>query len=189
MKSLRSAITLTLVLTVLTGVIYPLLITALAQLFFPHQANGSLIDKNGNLTTDTSQAIGSHLIGQHFTQPHYFWPRPYATNKFPYNAAQSGGSNLSLASDAWLANVKSAVETLKNADPDNTTPIPIDLVTASASGLDPHISVNAARYQIPRIAKARGNITVTELEELIAAHMGKKRFVNVLQLNLALDKK
>ena len=194
-QALRTAITLTIILTVITGVIYPLLVTALAQLFFPHQANGSLIDKNGIATNDTSKAIGSHLIGQHFDQPRYFWPRPSVTNKFPYNAAESGGSNLSPASDAWLANIKANAETLRKADHDNQKPIPIDLITASASGLDPHISVDAARYQITRIAKARPNIAPTQLEALIAAHTNERplgllgeRTVHVLQLNLALDR-
>ena len=202
-ENLWPALTLTLFLTLFTGIIYPLIITGLAQLFFPHQANGSLIDRNGNSTNDASQAVGSRLIGQWFDQPHYFWPRPSATNvansspavTLPYNAGQSGGSNLSPAGGAWFANVKSAVEALKKADPDNTKPIPIDLVTASGSGLDPHISVDAAKYQITRVAKARGNITVAELEKLVAAHT-EERFlgvlgeptVNVLQLNLALDK-
>ncbi|MCL2647913.1 MAG: potassium-transporting ATPase subunit KdpC [Phycisphaerales bacterium] len=202
-KNPWSAIALTLILTVITGVIYPLFVTALAQLLFPHQANGSLIDRNGNPTSDASQAVGSQLIGQWFDHPRYFWPRPSATTvtnsapavALPYNAAQSGGSNLSPAGDAWVANVQSAVEALKKNDPDNTKPIPIDLVTASGSGLDPHISVDAARYQIARIAKARGNITAAELEKLIAAHTEERslgilgeRTVNVLQLNLALDK-
>lgn len=204
---LWNAIVLTLLLTVITGVLYPLVVYGLAQLFFPHQANGSLIDKSGHPTTDDSTAVGSSLIGQWFDQPHYFWPRPSGTDltnsttiALPYNAGQSGGTNLSPANDVWVGGVKSAADTLHRADPDNPRPIPIDLVTASGSGLDPHISVDAAEYQISRIAKIRSEDPAkrhdldAKLHELVARHtqnrslgfLGEKT-VNVLELNLALD--
>ena len=138
-EQIRPALTMLLLLTVLTGLLYPLTITGIAQLFFPHQANGSLIVRDG-------KAIGSELIGQYFDEPKYFWGRPSATSPFPYNAAASSGSNLGPTNPALIDAVKSRVAALRAADPGNDTPIPGDLVTASGSGLDPHISTAAAEY-------------------------------------------
>ena len=146
---LRPAILLTLVMTVLTGLIYPLVVTGVAQVLFPRQANGSLIIKDGKV-------VGSTLIGQPFDDPRYFWSRPSATSPFPYNAASSSGSNLGPTNPALHDAVKTRVEALRTADPGNTAPVPVDLVTASGSGLDPHISPAAAFYQVRRVAKARG---------------------------------
>lgn len=183
----RQASRLLFVLTMLTGVIYPLMLTGIAQIVFPARANGTLIEQNG-------RAIGSQLIGQPFDDPRYFWGRPSATVLFPYDAAASAGSNLGPASAELHERVRQRVEALRAADPGNTSPIPVDLVTASASGLDPHISVAAARYQVPRIAHVR-KIPEDTLLELIEQHtagrtlgfLGEPR-VNVLALNLALDK-
>lgn len=182
----RVALRLLFVLTVLTGAIYPLLLTGLAQVVFPGRANGTLIQQDG-------KAIGSQVIGQPFDDPRYFWGRPSATSPFPYNAAASAGSNLGPASAALHERIRQRVETLRASDPGNTSPLPVDLVTASASGLDPHISVAAARYQVPRIARLR-QIPEDTLLELVAQHtagralgfLGEPR-VNVLALNLALD--
>ncbi len=146
---IRPALMAILIFTLLTGVIYPLVVTGIAQLVFPHQANGSLIVNNG-------QAVGSELIGQPFDDPKYFWGRLSATSPFPYNAAASSGSNLGPTNPALLDAVKARIAALKAADPTNTQPIPVDLVTASGSGLDPDISVAAALYQVPRVARARG---------------------------------
>lgn len=173
-------------MTLLTGVAYPLLVTGLAQLFFHPQAQGSLIVHEG-------RAIGSHLIGQNFSDPKYFWGRPSATSPQPYNGLASGSSNLGPLNPALIAAVKSRIEVLRAADPNNHAPVPVDLVTASASGLDPEISLAAAQYQAARVARARG-IAPQEVEKLIAAHsmgplwgfLGEPR-VNVLDLNLALD--
>src|SRR5215467_10055123 len=148
MTHLRPALILLAVLTVVTGVIYPVIVTVIAQLVFPYQANGSLIVKDGKV-------VGSALIGQPFDDPKYFWSRPSATSPFGYNAASSSGSNLSPTNPALLEAVKGRVETLRAADPGNTAPVPVDLVTASASGLDPHISPAAALYQVRRVARAR----------------------------------
>ena len=186
LQHLRPAVMILLALTVITGLFYPLAVTGLAQLFFPEQANGSLILRDG-------QALGSRLIGQPFTDPRYFWGRPSATAPFPYNAAASGGSNLGPTNPALFEAVKARVAALRAADPGNQAPIPVDLVTASASGLDPHISPAAADYQVPRIARARG-LDEGALRRLVAAHtegrqwgvLGEAR-VNVLLLNLALD--
>ena len=183
---LRPAIVLFLVLTVITGLIYPLVVTGVAQVLFPQQANGSLIVKNG-------QAVGSQLIGQPFDDPKYFWGRPSATGPFPYNAAASSGSNLGPSNQALTDAVKARMDTLKAADPANTQPIPVDLVTSSASGLDPHISPAAAAYQVTRIAHARG-LDESAVRQLVAQYtqgrdlgvLGEPR-VNVLELNLALD--
>jgi K+-transporting ATPase ATPase C chain len=182
----KPALRLLVVMTVLTGVMYPLALTGIAQLVFPAQANGSLIEANG-------QAVGSRLIGQPFDDPRYFWGRPSATSPFPYNAAASAGSNLGPGSSALREAVRQRVADLRAADPGNRAPIPVDLVTASASGLDPDISVAATRYQVPRIARIRG-IPEKELYDLIDQHtagrtlgfLGEPR-VNVLTLNLALD--
>jgi potassium-transporting ATPase KdpC subunit len=181
-KHFKPALILFTLLTLLTGVIYPLLVTGFAQLIFPYQANGSL-EKNTH----------SLLIGQPFSRPEYFWGRPSATVPFSYNAAASIGSNLGVTNPALLEAVKTRIEALKKVDPDNKAAVPIDLITASASGLDPHISPAAANYQIHRVAKAR-HLSVEKLQALIAEHtearqwgfLGEPR-VNVLQLNLALD--
>ncbi len=146
---LRPAIILLAIMTFLTGILYPLVVTGIAQLAFPHQANGSLILKD-------AQVQGSELIGQNFDDPRYFWGRLSATGSFPYNAGASSGSNLGPANPALAAAVQSRIAALKAADPQNSLPIPIDMVTASGSGLDPQISVAAAQYQIARVAKARG---------------------------------
>jgi K+-transporting ATPase ATPase C chain len=182
----KPALRLLIVLTVLTGVIYPLLLTGMAQLVFPAQANGSLIEANGH-------PVGSRLIGQPFDDPRCFWGRPSATSPFPYNAAASAGSNLGPSSSALREAVRQRVADLRATDPGNLAPIPVDLVTASASGLDPDISVAAARYQVPRIARIRG-IPEQALFDLIDRHTAGRAFgflgeprVNVLTLNLALD--
>jgi K+-transporting ATPase ATPase C chain len=182
----RPALRLLVVLTVLTGVIYPLMLTGIAQIIFPAQSNGSLVEQDG-------KPVGSRLIGQPFDDPRYFWGRPSATSPFPYDAAASSGSNLGPSSADLRAAVRQRVAALRAVDPGNTAPIPVDLVTASASGLDPDISVAAARYQAPRIARVRG-IPEATLIELIDQHtkgrvlgfLGEPR-VNVLALNLALD--
>jgi K+-transporting ATPase ATPase C chain len=182
----RPALVLLLSLTVLTGVAYPLLVTGVAHGLFPVQAAGSLIVKEGHVR-------GSTLIGQQFTAPQYFWSRPSATADHAYNALASGGSNLGPLNPALVAAVKQRIATLKQADPDNAQPVPVDLVTASASGLDPHISVAAALYQLNRIAKVRGLDPVV-LRKLVATHTQGRRLgflgeprVNVLELNQALD--
>jgi K+-transporting ATPase ATPase C chain len=175
-----------LAMTVLTGVAYPLVVTGLAQVAFPGEAGGSLIEKDG-------KAIGSRLMGQSFSDPKHFWGRPSATAPQPYNAAASSGSNQGPLNPALTDAVKSRVEALRAADPTNTAAVPVDLVTASGSGLDPDISVAAANYQAARVARARG-LTPGEVQSLIATHtrgkflglIGEPR-VNVLELNLALD--
>jgi K+-transporting ATPase ATPase C chain len=179
---------LLLALTILTGVIYPLLVTGVAQAVFPARANGSLIVRDGH-------AIGSALIGQPFSDPKYFWGRPSATTPFADNSASSTGSNLGPTNPALADAVKQRIEALREADPGNTSPVPVDLVTASGSGLDPHISPAAAAYQIVRVARARGvsSETVAKLvsgatENRTFGLLGEPR-VNVLALNLALDGK
>ena len=183
---IRPALTMLLLLTVLTGLIYPLTVTGLAQVFFPDRANGSLI-------MSEDKVIGSKLIGQHFDKPEYFWSRPSATAPFPYNAAASAGSNLGPTNPALIEAVKARVAALRAADPGNDLPIPVDLVTASGSGLDPHISPAAALYQVKRVARAR-SLDEIIVQTLIAEHTEERQFkllgerrVNVLQLNLALD--
>jgi K+-transporting ATPase ATPase C chain len=184
---LRPALVLLVALTLITGVLYPLVITGLAQMLFPQQANGSLILVDG-------KPVGSSLIGQPFDVPKYFWGRPSATSPFPYNAAASSGSNLGPTNDALMKAVQARIDALKSADPDNPLPIPVDLVTASGSGLDPHISPAAADYQIRRIARLRG-LDETVVRRLVTHHsegrqlgvLGEPR-VNVLALNLALDR-
>jgi potassium-transporting ATPase KdpC subunit len=186
-SQLRPAIVILTLLAVLTGVVYPALVTGIAQVFFSHQANGSPIFEDDRLA-------GSELIGQSFSNAGYFWGRPSATAFFPYNAAASGGSNLGPLNPALEAAVQERVEGLRLADPQNADPIPVDLVTASGSGLDPHISVAAADYQIPRVVRERG-ISEAELRGLVDEHtkgrqlgfLGEPR-VNVLELNLALDR-
>ena len=188
MQTLRPAISVFALLTALTGVAYPLLVTGIAQAAFPHAANGSLLSVDG-------KAVGSALIGQSFSAPKYFWGRPSATSAMPNNGVASGGSNLGANNPALLDAVKDRVAALRTADPGNTLPVPVDLVTASGSGLDPEISLAAALYQVPRIARAR-SMGETPLRALIEQQaqrpwlgvIGEPR-VNVLQLNLALDGK
>jgi K+-transporting ATPase ATPase C chain len=187
MKTLiRPAITLFILLSLVTGLLYPLLVTGISQAVFPAQTAGSLIERDGKL-------IGSRLIGQNFTDPKYFWGRPSATSPYPNNAAASGGSNLGPLNPALKAAVESRVKALREADPGNTAPVPVDLVTASASGLDPHISPAAADYQAGRVARARG-LAPEAVEALVAQHTEDRQWgifgeprVNVLELNLALD--
>jgi len=183
---LRPAVMLFVLLTIVTGITYPLLVTGVARLAFSHQAEGSLLLKDG-------KPVGSSLIGQSFTEPRYFWSRPSATGPMPYNAGNSGGSNQGPLNPALTDAVKGRIEALKAADPGNNAPVPVDLVTASGSGLDPHISVAAADYQAARVAKARG-IAPDLVKAAIARHtegrllgvIGEAR-VNVLELNLDLD--
>lgn len=183
---LRPALVLFVALTVVTGVVYPAVVTALSQAAFPHQANGSLIDRGG-------KAVGSEIIGQQFDAPYYFWGRLSATTPNPYNAQSSSGSNLAATNPALVDEVKGRIAALHAADPSNTALVPVDLVTSSGSGLDPDISPAAAEYQAGRVANARG-IDREQVETLIARNtrgrqlgvFGEPR-VNVLQLNLALD--
>jgi K+-transporting ATPase ATPase C chain len=183
---LRPAVTLFLILTLLTGVVYPFVVTGIGQLLFHDQATGSLVIANGH-------PVGSRLIGQSFTAPKYFWSRPSATAPQPYNAIASTGSNQGPLNPALTDAIKTRIEALKAADPTNTRPIPVDLVTASGSGLDPDISIAAARYQAARVARVRGR-PLSQVQSLIATHsrgkwlgfLGEPR-VNVLELNLALD--
>ena len=183
---IRTAVWLFLVLTVITGVLYPLVVTGIAQTYLRREANGNLIVQNG-------QPVGSALIGQPFDDPKYFWGRPSATGPFPYNAAASSGSNLGPTNDVLLKAVQDRVSALKAADPDNSAPVPVDLVMASGSGLDPHISPAAAAYQVRRVARARG-MDEGAVRALVEHHtegrqlgvLGEPR-LNVLLLNLALD--
>jgi len=176
------------VLTILTGLVYPLVVTGMAEWAFPHQAHGSLITQDG-------RAAGSQIIGQAFSDPRYFWSRPSATTPMPYNAASSGGSNLGPTNPDLGKQVKERVEALRAADTGNTRPVPVDLVTASGSGLDPDISPAAAEFQVPRVARARG-LAESVVRDLVSAHtsprflgvLGEPR-VSVLQLNLALDER
>ncbi|MGN6370958.1 MAG: potassium-transporting ATPase subunit KdpC [Phycisphaerae bacterium] len=204
MKLLRQTLVSFLLLTLLTGLLYPLAMTGIAQALFPHQANGSLITKDNTPTSDETKAIGSSLIGQQFTAPRYFWPRPSATtttggsDPLPYNAAQSTGSNLGPTNPALLNAIKSRADALEKSTPpkienqkSKIENIPVDLVTASASGLDPDESPAAALYQAPRIAHAR-KVPLEKITALINAHttsplLGEPT-INVLTLNLALDK-
>jgi len=175
-----------LVMTLLTGIVYPFAVTGIAQVLFSDQAAGSLVKVNG-------QPVGSRIIGQSFSDPKYFWSRPSATAPQPYNATASSGSNQGPLNPALTDAVKTRIEALKAADPTNTLPVPVDLVTASASGLDPEISIAAARYQAARIARLRG-LPPEKVQALIEAHAQGRLFgligeprVNVLELNLALD--
>ena len=190
-QALRPAIVLFVLLSVITGIAYPLVTTGIGQWLLPAQANGSLITKDGKV-------IGSSLIGQNFTEPKYFWGRPSATGPYPNNAAASSGSNLGPLNPALADAVKARVAALKSADleitdQENTLPVPVDLVTASASGLDPEISPAAALYQVNRVAKARG-LSVDKIQAAITANtkdrqlgiLGEPR-VNVVMLNIALD--
>ncbi len=183
---LRPAFVMLVLFTIATGLIYPLAVTAIVQAIFPKQANGSLIEVDGQL-------VGSELIGQSFNDPRYFWGRPSATSPFPYSAAASSGSNLGPTNPVLGETILERIQALQLADPGNTQTIPVDLVTASGSGLDPHISLAAALYQIPRIVRERG-ISEERLNALVDDHtkgrqlgiLGEPR-VNVLLLNLALD--
>jgi K+-transporting ATPase ATPase C chain len=214
LKILRATLATFVMLTLITGVAYPIVITVIAQLAFPHQANGSLIERrtgptgyarcaeeranrffwNRSAETNaTDNLIGSELIGQPFTNPRYFWSRPSATSPSPYNAAASTGSNYGPTNPAQLDAVRHRVEDLRKGGADASSPVPIDLVTASGSGLDPHVSPAAADYQVPRIAKARG-IGQYVIHRLVAENIEGRTFgvlgeprVNVLKLNLALD--
>ena len=186
MQHLRPALVSLALFTLITGVVYPLVVTAIARVAFPHQAGGSLIVKDGTV-------IGSRLIGQPFDDPRYFWGRPSATSPHPYNAAASAASNLGPTNPALTTAVKARVDALSAADPGNTAPVPVDLVTASASGLDPHISPAAALYQVRRVANAR-KVDEARVRDLVARHTEGRSFgflgeprVNVLALNLALD--
>ena len=183
---IRPAIVSIAIFTILTGVIYPLVVTGIAQVVFPYQANGSLIVQQG-------QVMGSELIGQSFDDLRYFWSRPSATSPFPYNAAASAGSNLGPTNPSLIDGVNARIAALKASDPLNNSSIPVDLVTSSGSGLDPNISIAAALYQAPRIAKARG-ISEEQVKTLIDRYTQDRQFgvlgeprVNVLELNLALD--
>lgn len=183
---MRPALALLALLTVVTGLVYPLAVTGLAQVLFPVQANGSLLRQG-------DRVVGSALIGQPFDDPSYFWGRPSATAPYPYNAAASAGSNLGPSNPALHTALQARIAALRAADPGNQAPVPVDLVTASASGLDPHISLAAASYQAPRVARARG-MDVALVRQLVAkategrqlGFLGEPR-VNVLKLNLALD--
>jgi K+-transporting ATPase ATPase C chain len=183
---LRPAVVMLLILSLLTGLVYPLLTTVAAQALFPAQAGGSLILRDG-------KPVGSALIGQSFSEPKYFWGRLSATGPVPYNAAASSGSNYGPLHPALLDAAKARLQALKDADPESTAPVPVDLITASGSGLDPEISLAAAQYQRDRVAQARG-LAPDQVQALIDAHaasrwlgfLGEPR-VNVLALNLALD--
>lgn len=187
MKTLfRPAITLFITLSIITGIVYPITVTAITQTLFHESANGSLIIKGG-------KPVGSVLIGQNFTNPGYFWGRPSATLPQPYNGSASGGSNQGPLNPALADAVKSRIEVLQTVDPENKLPIPVDLVTASASGLDPDISLAAAQYQVTRIATAR-HLSPEKVVALIDAYAQERQWgifgearVNVLQLNMALD--
>jgi K+-transporting ATPase ATPase C chain len=183
---LRPALMTLLLFTLITGVAYPLLVTGVSQAVFPDRARGSLIVKDGKV-------VGSALIGQPFDDPKYFWGRPSATSPFPYNAAASSGSNLSPTNPALIGAVQGRVDALRAADPTSKAAVPVDLVTASGSGLDPHISPAAALYQVSRVARAR-HLALGAVRQLVERHtegrflgvLGEPR-VNVLALNLALD--
>jgi len=185
-STLRPALVLLLILAVLTGGVYPLVVTGIARVTFPGQAAGSLLTRDG-------RPVGSQLIGQSFAEAKYFWGRPSATTPQPYNGLASNGSNLGPLNPALLDAIRARIAALRDADPDNHAPVPVDLVTASGSGLDPEISVAAARYQAGRVARVRG-LQPPAVQELITAHaqgrllgvLGEPR-VNVLELNLALD--
>ncbi len=185
-RTFKDAFLMLVVLTVVTGVIYPLVVTGIALGIFPAQANGSLVERDG-------KAVGSALIGQPFSDPKYFWSRPSATSPMPYNAGASSGSNQGPLNPALAEAVEGRIKALRDADPDNKAAVPVDLVTASASGLDPHISPAAAEFQIARVAKVRG-VDAAKVRALVAEHTASRQLgflgeprVNVLTLNLALD--
>ena len=182
----RPAVVMLILMTLLTGAIYPLVVTGIAQVAVPRQANGSLIERDG-------KPAGSDLIGQPFSDPKHFWSRPSATSPYPYNASASSGSNQGPLNPALTDAVTARIKALRDADPGNTAPVPADLVTASGSGLDPHISPAAAEYQINRVARAR-NLPPQKVREIVAQYTASRQLgflgetsVNVLQLNLALD--
>ena len=186
-RQFKSAVILLALFTVITGIIYPLVVTGLAQVFFHHQANGSLIE------SEDGRYLGSDLIGQPFDEAGYFWGRPSATAPFPCNAASSSGSNYGPLNPALVDGIQNRIKELQAADPGNIHPIPIDLVTYSASGLDPHISIAAALYQFPRVARERG-LDETQVRELVDRFTEGRQLgilgepgVNVLLLNEALD--
>ncbi|HVO89368.1 MAG TPA: potassium-transporting ATPase subunit KdpC [Casimicrobiaceae bacterium] len=187
LTQLRPALVLVILMTIITGLIYPAIVTGIAQVAMPGKANGSLIE-------GAKGPVGSELIGQPFSDPKHFWSRPSATSPYPYNASSSSGSNQGPTNPALTDAVKDRIKALHDADPDNKAPVPVDLVTASGSGLDPHVSPAAADYQVTRVAKARG-VAPERVRELVARYtegrqlgfLGEPR-VNVLQLNLALDK-
>jgi K+-transporting ATPase ATPase C chain len=186
-SQLRPVFMVFLLLSVLTGIVYPLLVTGVAQLAFPEKANGSLIRGEG-------VSAGSELVGQPFDDPKYFWGRLSATPDFPYNAASSSGSNLGPSNPALMEAVKARVAALQKADPENTSSIPIDLVTSSGSGLDPHLSPAAVLYQVSRVARARG-LSEDRVRQLVGQFIEPRQWgflgeprVNVLKLNLSLDR-
>ncbi len=186
LRELRTVAAIFLLLTLVTGIAYPLLVTAVAQIVFPHQANGSLIVRGDKL-------IGSELLGQGFSDPKYFWGRPSASAAFPYDASSSSGSNYGPTNPAQLEAVRTRLDAIRKSQPEQSGPVPIELVTASASGLDPHISPAAAEYQVGRVAAARSigpeqvrNLVNEFTEGRTLGVLGEPR-VNVLQLNLALD--
>jgi K+-transporting ATPase ATPase C chain len=185
-RELRAAVVLLLLLSVVTGIAYPLVVTGVAQVAFPARANGSLIEQEG-------KPVGSELIGQPFADQKHFWSRASATSPYPYNASSSGGSNQGPLNPALAEAVAARVKALRDADPRNAAPVPADLVTASASGLDPHVSPAAAEFQVARVAKARG-LPAEKVRALVAQATEERQFgflgeprVNVLRLNLALD--
>jgi K+-transporting ATPase ATPase C chain len=186
LSQFRPALVMLIVMTAIAGAIYPAVVTGIAQVIFPSQANGSLIEQDG-------KAVGSALIGQPASDPNHFWSRPSATSPYPNNASSSSGSNQGPLNPALTDAVAGRIKALQEADPENKAPVPVDLVTASASGLDPHISPAAAEYQVNRVAKARG-LDSTKVRALVAestenrqlGFLGEPR-VNVLRLNLALD--
>ncbi|HXC59951.1 MAG TPA: potassium-transporting ATPase subunit KdpC [Steroidobacteraceae bacterium] len=185
-KMLKNAFGLFLILTLVTGVAYPLVVTGIAHIAMPARAGGSVVRRDG-------KAVGSSLLGQQFNDAGHFWGRPSATSPQPYNGASSTGSNLSPTNPALLDAINARVQALRAADPGNAAPVPVDLVTASGSGLDPHISPAAALYQVPRVARAR-NLDESKLRALVNAHTDGRTFgllgeprVNVLELNLAVE--
>jgi K+-transporting ATPase ATPase C chain len=186
LTAFRQALAMLVVMTLATGIVYPLLVTGIAQGLFSHQANGSIVERDG-------KAVGSTLVGQPFSDPKYFWGRPSATAPMPYNAGASSGSNQGPTNPALVDAVKSRIAALRAVDPDNNAPVPVDLVTASASGLDPHISIAAANYQAARVAKLR-SVPLDRMRALIDEHTERRQLgflgepvVNVLALNIALD--
>ncbi len=187
-KLLRQSLMMMVLMTLITGVVYPLLVTGIAQVVFPHQANGSVIERQG-------KALGSELIGQPFDQPGYFWSRPSATAPQAYNARGSSGSNLGTSNPALTDAVKQRIDALHAADPGNPAAVPVDLITASGSGLDPQISPAAARYQVARVARTR-HLDAAQVQAMVDQATEGRTFgvlgevrVNVLELNLLLDKR